>query len=859
MEKIVKDIFEVKSSYVKKFDWKRYIEYYTDLRDCGILSEFDAIYHMIYHGRFNNRNLYDMNGNTFIYNFNSQHYETIIKKKFDSETHAYIDWCNNSNIRLFYNYIDITSSYKSLSIDYDYILRTITKYTNIDVLLVNEKDNVEFIKDCDNLYKTKIAAEKKKAEEARIAAEKKKAEEARIAAEKKKAEEARIAAEKKKAEEKLKLYSCDYSFDSTKTISNTVLNNVYKNIDHFSNFLKPYKNILFLCSDYPGYGGASTNCENIANYYKLNHNVYSVYWNWDLSQNKHYHEDEYSIIIDKCKLSPTLRNLKMKPDIIILKNTCDYNIKSIFNCPTVFLIPGIYKNNLDISYTELDTIELQNKYINTPTIEQIKKSDYSFCNSIHVKEILKKWYNLDVGLFCSSFVPYYGKMINDDIHLLKRKYNYGLIVSDFTRKIKNVEKSIEFLKGRQNVILIGKGSSKYKQKGFTCIELVDRFQMIQYYKQIKYIVQDGHFEACSNVMIEGIFNGCKIKQKYHEYNVVVSSTQYPGYGGAATNAYQIIKFLRQNGVNTVGVFFHNRLDVNLDPEDIGGIFLYLTNYYKADKVRSDIKSYLKKEPNYCLAKNYRAPYLCKEIFNCYTVYLVSGINHFNLFYPTTSALELMGNSFVIDKNNIINEEVKTCTLCESIIVNSQLTYEIFTKIYPEYVSKLKPPLDTTFCIKQLDQTFEKEFDIILICSNFKRESKNNFFLLDVLKNKEFDNYKKIIIGENSDLFEDVKNVTRLPLQIHHNCLEYMSKSKILLHPAVYESNSNTIREAYYHKCLPMITRNVGYNELFPDYLICSNFTVDEWVNKVTYVLDNYDDVKNTVIDFNTSLDIDKLF
>ena len=57
----------------------------------------------------------------------------------------------------------------------------------------------------------------------------------------------------------------------------------------------------------------------------------------------------------------------------------------------------------------------------------------------------------------------------------------------------------------------------------------------------------------------------------------------------------------------------------------------------------------------------------------------------------------------------------------------------------------------------------------------------------------------------------------------------------------------------------MITRNVGYNELFPDYLICSDFTVDEWVNKVKYVLDNYDDVKNTVIVFNTSLDINKLF
>lgn len=830
MKEIIYQILEQKSQKVQLFDWEKYLIHYTGLSDAGITTKETSILHMIQHGRFDNRNLFDIEGNKYIHAFNKIDYVNLVNIQFETEFHAYLHWTDN-RIEMKCNYLQLKKEFRVSNFD-DSFYRTISKYTNIEDLLEKELDNIDFLKNCGYIY-SKYMNEKI-------------------------LEETKIAAEKKK-EEKLKLDSYDYNFDSTKTINNTVLDNVYKNIDHFSEFLKPYKNILFLCSDYPGYGGAATNCENIANYYKSTHNVYSVYWNWDLSQNKHYHEDEYSIIIDKYKLSPTLRNLKMKPDIIILKNTCDYDIKSIFDCPVVFLIPGIYKNNLDISYTQLDTIELQNKYINTHTIEQIKKSDYSFCNSIHVKEILKKWYRLDVFVFCSSFVSYYGKMINDYPDFLKRKYDYGLVVSDFTRKVKNVEKSIEFLKGRQNVVLIGEGASKYKQQGFTCIELVDRFEMIHYYKQIKYIVQDSHFEGCSNVMIEGIFNGCKIKQKYHEYNVVVSSTQYPGYGGAATNAYQIIKFLRQNGVNTVGVFFHNRLDVNLDPEDIGGIFLYLTNDYKADKVRNDVKSYLKREPNYCLAKNYRAPRICKQIFKCYTVYLVSGINHFNLFYTTTSALELLDNSFIIGKNDRNNEENNTCTLCESIIVNSQLTHNIFTKIYPEYVYKLKPHLDTTFCIKQLDQTFEKEYDMILICSNYKRTSKNMLFLLNVINNEMFDKYKKLVIGENNNDFKNITNAVCLPLQIHKNAVEYISKSKLLLHPALYESNSNTIREAYYHKCLPMITRNVGYNELFPDYLICRDFTVNEWVNKIKYVLDNYNNVKDTVIDFNTSLDINKLF
>ena len=610
--------------------------------------------------------------------------------------------------------------------------------------------------------------------------------------------------------------------------------------------------MLFICSDYPGYGGAATNCENLSKYYAKTHNVKSIYWTYSHNEDIINNNSDLYTIVSSSKIQSTLETLTFKPDLIILKNSLVCDLTKIFKCPTIFLVPGIYKNHLSVHYTELDTIEKQNKFINKSILSQIRNSTYSFCNSSHVQDILKKWYNLDTYLFCSTFIQFYGETLHDDPHFHNRKYDYGLVVSDFNRKIKGVKKSIDFLKGKENVILIGNGSSKYNSHGFECVELIDIDKIADYYKQIKYIVQDSYFESCSNVIVEGMFGGCKIKLKISELNVVVSSTQYSGYGGAATNAYQLIKYLRQNGFNTAGVFFHTRLDVNYDPEEIGGVFLYLYNNYNADKIRSDVKSYLKVDPNYCLAKNYVAPLLCKKIFNCYTVYLVSGMNHFNL-YPTTSAQELLDNKFIVDK--VITQEVETNKLCDSIIVNSQLTYDTFVKIYPEFVYKLKAPLDTTFCIKQLERTFEKDFDIVLICSNFKRESKNYLFLIDVLQNTVFDKYKKIIIGENSNLFEDINNVTLLPLQVQERCLEYMCRSKILLHPALYESNSNTIREAYYHKCFPIITRNVGYNELFPDYLICDNFTLHEWINKIIYVLDNYNDIKDTVIKFNTHLDL----
>ena len=645
-------------------------------------------------------------------------------------------------------------------------------------------------------------------------------------------------------------------FYNLKKITKENLNEINLNIDNFTNLINNYKNILFICSDIPGYGGAATNCKNLSLFYKKkNHNILSIYYQFENNLiNTIKYKDE--IYVNDKNLLYEIQKINFKPNLIILKNFVNIDLKKIFNCNVYYLIPGIFKNNLNKYYYNLENKNEVDKYFNKNVLNQIKMSDKIFCNSYHTKELLIKYYNIQSCIFYSSFINYYKQDIIEDINFEKRKYKYGLIISNFDREIKNIKTSIEFLKNKENVILIGKGSKQYESYGFTCIELIDNNLMADYYKNIKYIVQDSYYESCSNVKIEGLFNGCKLKQKYHEYNVVISSTQYPGYGGAATNAYQIIKFLRQNGVNTTGVFFHNCLDVNYDPEEIGGIFLYLSNKYEIEKVKSDILTYLKTKPNYCLAKNYVAPYICKKIFNCYTVYLVSGMNHFNL-YPKISALELLDNNFIVDK--IIKEEVETNKLSDSIIVNSKITYDVFNKIYPEYVYKLKQPLDTTICIKKIKQIFEKEFDIAIICSNFKRESKNNLFLIDVLQNEAFDNYKKMIIGENNDVFKNVKNTTLLPLQLHHNCIEYMAKSKILLHPALYESNSNTIREAYYHKCLPIITKNVGYNELFPDYLICDNFTIPEWIKKVKYALNNYDDIKNTVINFNTSLDINKLF
>ena len=132
------------------------------------------------------------------------------------------------------------------------------------------------------------------------------------------------------------------------------------------------------------------------------------------------------------------------------------------------------------------------------------------------------------------------------------------------------------------------------------------------------------------------------------------------------------------------------------------------------------------------------------------------------------------------------------------------------------------------------------------------------FLIDLLKQPIFNLFNKIIIGNNNAAFKDIPNSIVLNLQYHKNSVKLLNQSRILLFPSLFDSNSNTVREAYYHKCLRLITRNIGYNELFPDYLICDNFTISEWTSKLNYLLHNYEELKDTKIKYDEFLNIEEL-
>jgi hypothetical protein len=298
-----------------------------------------------------------------------------------------------------------------------------------------------------------------------------------------------------------------YDFYDITELNETILQNVKNNINLFSKQISQYKNILFICGDYPGYGGAATNCNKLQEYYQsLGHNTFAFYYLFE-KNNCIINKVENNYLIGDLN---EINLLNFSPDLIILKSFIDFDLKKKFNCPIYYLLGGIYNNNLNEYYYNLKTKEDNDKYINQKVLKQINNSDYSFANSSHTQKILEKYYNKKTYLFYSSFVPFINKKILCDVNFENRQYNYGLIVSNFDRKIKNIEESINFLKDKEKVILRGKNSKKYEDYGFKCVDLFDNNEISDYYKNIKYIVQTSFYESCSNVKIESIFNGCKL-------------------------------------------------------------------------------------------------------------------------------------------------------------------------------------------------------------------------------------------------------------------------------------------------------------------------------------------------------------
>jgi glycosyltransferase involved in cell wall biosynthesis len=352
--------------------------------------------------------------------------------------------------------------------------------------------------------------------------------------------------------------------------------------------------------------------------------------------------------------------------------------------------------------------------------------------------------------------------------------------------------------------------------------------------------------------------------------ILVTSTQFPGHGGAATNSYALIGHLKDYYTVVGGIFFintvPNEINSDCDYNNFGNIFKIMrfeleNKYHKNQMIifhRKKIMDKLGGIPDIILSKNYIAPSLSRLLFpESKIIYLVSGIYQFMTatYYNNeiVTAQQFLNNNEIQFKKYDI--EIKAMQNSNYIITNSNLTRNIFNKIYPEFSNIMYPKhVNTTNCISSIISkgSDEKINDIIIIVSNVERDVKNVKFLIDVMKSEELTKYNKIIVGDNSNIFLECENTTVFGKIKHHEVISLLKKTKILLMSSIFDSNSNTAKEAYESKCIILTTLNIGYAENYPKHSICDSFDKNEWKNKIIFNVDNYNElIEKYNIDFSS--------
>lgn len=353
--------------------------------------------------------------------------------------------------------------------------------------------------------------------------------------------------------------------------------------------------------------------------------------------------------------------------------------------------------------------------------------------------------------------------------------------------------------------------------------------------------------------IDGFFNELIFTRNIEigfldKINVLVSSTQYPSYGGAATNAYNIIRYLQSKkkelNKKICGLFINDVTDNTvINPDNLENICGVSYKNYNDPK----IYYYLYKEyggsPDIAFCKNCMAPKIIKKIFpNAAIIFLVSGIMGF-------SEIECGANE-IRDYSLIQKKQEKEAILASEIVLcNSQLTLDYYQKIYKGVIEKRNnlamEPLDTTkyntIHFKNVELKANKPIDIIIVASNVNRTVKNLSFIQELLAfSGKLRKYKITVIGNNSvGMFSGFEGVEILPLQKQEEVDSYLEKSKVILIPSLFDSNSNTFREAVMLGVIPIISVNVAHPGDYPGYFVLTNYKYEEWEKKIIYTLNNF--------------------
>lgn len=346
-------------------------------------------------------------------------------------------------------------------------------------------------------------------------------------------------------------------------------------------------------------------------------------------------------------------------------------------------------------------------------------------------------------------------------------------------------------------------------------------------------------------------------------NVLILSTQYNRYGGAATCAYETHKYFLKNKVNSIAVFFENSVLNNKEkynPDNLENVYACrLLKDYLNKNVNLNHYNEIKKIVNMKFDKNfiilgfnYLAPLIGKLIFPTNTMYyMITGtcyINNNNIL----NGEQIINNDFTSEYNLI---EKKSIEVSDYIIPNSILMKNVIKNIYkiiPDDIFDLHEIYENNIFNTKISKlltnnkifelNFYKKYDILFLSSNLDRKVKNTDLVIKILSDVKLENFKKLVIGKNSSKYfndKQFKNIEICDFLNQDQIIKLMRQCKIILIPSYIESYSITCIEATNNTCIPLLSKNVGCNNFINDNYILNTYEPEDWINKIIEITNNY--------------------
>jgi hypothetical protein len=258
-------------------------------------------------------------------------------------------------------------------------------------------------------------------------------------------------------------------------------------------------------------------------------------------------------------------------------------------------------------------------------------------------------------------------------------------------------------------------------------------------------------------------------------------TQRPGYGGASTEAYETIKWLRKLGHRVRGVFVDP--DPTLcDPDGIGNIIA------GPDMAN---QSLLRGEFDVAVGKNWAAAYMIRGL-PVPKVYVTSGIG-FMAQEPFAPSVGMFASG---------SADVMGFSSATRVVSHSTLDMDIYRRFMPgPLAAKLVPEVVRTSVLAArlpdgpVKPLGERRWDICMAASTWDRPTKGGVVAKAICG--LFKSSRRIVVcGEKFA----VTGVDWYGLVPHRKMLSIMADSRVVAIPSMYDSSPNVYVEAVHAGC-----------------------------------------------------------